>query len=194
LVRRYQEAAKVIPYNDDHFRQEIVPKILRQLARQLHNDSQNYIPRNRQVPPQADISGDSPSIQAEHLGSKERAEHEERLSRLWEYVYGLRAELIAIERLKAWPDGEHNNEKLVAARDSALWQLARLLSSTHDYVNQYGDRLMHGEAEFNVEGLIRLAGWSGELPKEKAVKLRLLAAQETTREGFIARAHEILIE
>lgn len=185
LVRRYQEAAKAIPYNEDHFRQEVVPKILRQLARQLHEDSQSYIPRSRTVPPQTEISGDTPSIDAEQLATRERAEHEECLSRLWEYVYGLRAELIAIHRLSTWPDDEYNTEKLAEARGSSLWQLGRLLNSVHDYLERYGERIMHGEAEFNAEALIRLAGWRGELPPEMAYMLRLQAAQHPTKDGFM---------
>lgn len=157
LVRRYQEAAKVIPYSDDHFRQEIVPKLLRQLARQLHEDSQTYIPRSRCIPVPQDISGDTPSIEPEHLATRERAEHEEHLSRLWEYVYGLRAELIAIQRLSTWPDSEHNAEKLQEARDSSLWQLARLLNCIHDYLERYGERIMHGEGEL-LHSLLCLNG------------------------------------
>jgi hypothetical protein len=189
LVRRYHEAARIIPYNEDHFRQEVVPKILRQLARQLYEDSQLYISRSRGVPPQH-ASGDTPIIQPDQLATRERAKHEEDLSRLWEYVYGLRAELIAVQRLTSWPDDEYNDEKLRAAHDSSLWQLARLLQSIYDYLNRYGERIMHGEAEFNVEALIRLAGWRGELPKELAYRLRLLVAQHPVREPFIAAAQE----
>lgn len=186
LVRRYQEAAKAVPYNDDHFRQEVVPRIVRQLARQLHEDSQNYIPRTRSTaPPIAEISGDSPSITDEHVATRERALHEEALSRLWEYVYGLRAELVAIHRLKQWPDHEeHPDAKLDAHRSSALWQLARLLLHVRRYIDTYGDEIMHGDAEFNIEALIRLAGWTGDIPPELAAKLRLLAAAEPTRQGF----------
>jgi hypothetical protein len=159
-----------------------------ELGRQLYEDSQQYTSRNTGVPPQQEISGNSPSIRPEHLATRERAEQEELLSRLWEYVYGLRAELIAIQRLSAWPDDEHNDEKLQEANDSSLWQLARLLNWIREYVDRYGERIMQGEAEFNAEALIRLAGWRGELPKALAYQLRLLAVQHPARESFIAAA------
>jgi hypothetical protein len=179
---RMQQAAQKIDYSDDHFRQEIIPKILRQLARQLHQDSQSYKSLSR---PLNEITGDAPSILQEHLDTRERAELEERISRLWEYVYGLRAELIAIRRIKAWPDEENAFLKLEEARESTLWYLSRLFVSIQEYVEIYGMNIMKGDAEHNVEGLIRLAGWTGELPKELAYKVRLLAVQEPTKEGFI---------
>ena len=187
LSQRYQRAAEAIPYNADHFRQEIVPRILRQLARQLHEDSQTYVPRGRRVPPGPEISGDTPGISEEQLSTRERALHEEQLSRLWEYVYGLRAELIAFERLKTWPDDEHNDLKLQDARGGALWQLARLLQAIHEYVEQWGTPILHGEAEFNVEALIRLAGWRGEVPGTLANQLRLLRQQYPDRAPFVAQ-------
>jgi hypothetical protein len=184
---RMQEAAKQIGYSDDHFRQEIIPKILRQLARQLHQDSESYSLLTR---PPNEITGDAPSILQEHLASRERAEREERISRLWEYVYGLRAELIVIQRIKAWPDEENAFLKLEEARESTLWYLSRLFVSIQEYVELYGMSIMKGDAEHNVEGLIRLAGWTGELPKELAYKVRLLAAREPTKEGFLKAARD----
>ncbi|MFI5912359.1 hypothetical protein [Dactylosporangium sp. NPDC051541] len=184
LSQRYQAGAEVTGYNVDHFRRAIVPKILRQLARQLHEDSQNYIPRGGQrVRPE--ISGDSPSLTDAHLSAPDVALREEQLSRLWEYVYGLRAELIAVERLKRWPDEEHAALKLEEARDSALWQLGRLMHWIGRYISEYGDFVEHGDAEFRAEALVRLAGWRGELPPAVATKLRALAAMHATREEFV---------
>jgi hypothetical protein len=182
---RMQEAAKQIGYSDDHFRQAIIPKILRQLARQLHQDSESYSSPTR---PANEITGDAPSILQEHLATRERAEREERMSRLWEYVYGLRAELIAIQRIKAWPDEENAFLKLEEARESTLWYLSRLFVSIQEYIDLYGADIMKGDAQHNVEGLIRLAGWTGELPQQLAYQVRLLAAREPTKEGFLKAA------
>lgn len=90
----------------DHFRKRIEPKIIRQLAWQLHQDSQNYIPRSRDVPPQLEPSGDTPTITKGDISSKDKSEHEELLSRIWAHVYALRAEILRVERLKAWPYAE----------------------------------------------------------------------------------------
>ncbi|GAB3795571.1 hypothetical protein [Micromonospora zhanjiangensis] len=189
LLQRYESAAKAAGYQVDHFRRAIVPKILRQIARQLHEDSQNYIPRTGQ-PARQEISGDSPSITEEHISAPDVALREETLSRLWEYVYGLRAELIAIERLKRWPEEEHAALKLEESRDSALWQLGRLMHWIGRYIAEYGDFVEHGRAEFQAEALIRLAGWRGELPPVVATKLRTLAAMYPTREEFIRACQE----
>ena len=184
---RMQEAASQVGYSSDHFRQEIIPAILRQLARQLHQESESYSSLTR---PPNEVSGDNPSILQEHLASKERAEREERMSRLWEYVYGLRAELIAIQRLKAWPDEENAFLKLEEARESTLWYLSRLFVNIQEYIDIFGTSIMKGDAEHNVEGLIRLAGWTGELPKELAYKVRLLAVREPTKESFLKAARD----
>jgi|HubBroStandDraft_5_1064220.scaffolds.fasta_scaffold02014_7 hypothetical protein len=189
LSQRQLRAAQSAPYNADHFRQEVMPKILRQIARQLHEDSQNYIQPGPGMPRQ-EISGTSPSITEEHLSSRDRAVYEERVSRLWAYVYGLRAELIAIERLKAWPDEEHAALKLEEARDSALWEIGRLMHWSSAYLRDYGAAILQGDAEFRAEALLGLAGWRGELSPIVADKMRLIAAQHATREGFLLACRE----
>jgi hypothetical protein len=189
LSQRQLRAAQAVPYNADHFRQEVMPKILRQIARQLHEDSQNYIQPGPGMPRQ-EISGTSPSITEEHLSSRDRAVYEERVSRLWAYVYGLRAELIAIERLKAWPDEEHAALKLEEARDSALWEIGRLIHWSSAYLRDYSSAILQGDAEFRAEALLGLAGWRGELPPIVADKVRLIAAQHATREGFLQAYRE----
>jgi len=187
LTRRYNEAAEVVRYDRDHFRKKIVPKILKQLAVQLHQDSANYSGRASVA---VEISGDSPSVEMKHISSREVALHEEQKSRIWEYVYGLRAEILAVHRLKEWPEAEHGFLKLEEARQSMLWYIARLMASIHSFVNMYGTEVTKGHALYNADSLIRLAGWTGELPPELAYKARLLAMQEPTREGFLRAAKE----
>ncbi|PWW53672.1 hypothetical protein [Actinokineospora spheciospongiae] len=186
MTDRRDEAARTIGYNEAYFRTDIVPKILKQLARQLREDSLNYVPRNREVPPRQEISGDTPSISEKDISSRDRILHEERISRLWEYVYGLRAEMLAIQRHKTWPENEYNAEKLEEARMAALWQLARTMNGIQDYISEYGERILMGEAEYTAARLIALAGWKGELPAELAYKLRLLAQQHPIKESFVA--------
>jgi hypothetical protein len=189
LSQRQHRAADAIPYNADHFRQEVIPKILRQIARQLHEDSQNYSQR-AVGGPKPEISGTSPSLTEEHLSSRDRAFYEERVSRLWAYVYGLRAELITIERLKAWPDEEHAALKLEEARDSALWEIGRLMHWSSTYLRDYGDAIFQGDAEFRAEALLGLAGWRGELPAIVASKVRMIAAQYASRDEFLKACRE----
>lgn len=187
LTERYEEAAKLAGYNRDHFRQVIVAKILLQLATQLLQDSARYSGRRA---PQVEITGDGPQVTADHLSTRETALLEEAKSRIWENVHGLRAGLIAVRRLQEWPEAEHGFLKLEEARESTLWYLARLLACIHSFLNTYGPTIAMGTVEYNAEGLIRLAGWTGELPPEMAYKARMLAAQEPTKEGFLRAAKE----
>jgi hypothetical protein len=40
--------------------------------------------------------------------------------------------------------------------------VASLGQSIDDYVERWGERIAHGEAEFDARRLIRLAGWRGK--------------------------------
>lgn len=164
LTQRREQAARETGYEADHFRKRIEPKIVRQLAWQLHQDSQNYISRTKDLPPRPEISGDTPYISQGDVSGKEKAEHEELLSRLWARVYALRAEILRVERLKEWPFDEtepalsdREYTEAVAARDRAVLETQVLVQR---YLDRYGQRIMHGEAEFSVAGVLRLAGWS----------------------------------
>lgn len=184
LTDRRSRASRVgtWDYDLDHFRKHVEQRLLRDLAWLLHEDSQNYTPRTKYAPAPSEISGDSPSLTTADVN-----EQEELLSRIWALVYELRAELIRQARLK-----ERGAEapELDDASGTALWIVARLLTRIHDYVERYGDRILHGAAEFNVEGLIRLAGWGSQLSREEANRLRLLIARvgDQDRDEFLAAA------
>ena len=69
-----------------------------------------------------------------------------------------------MERLKEWPFDEtepalsdREYTEAVAARDRAVLETQVLVQR---YLDRYGQRIMHGEAEFSVAGVLRLAGWS----------------------------------
>lgn len=167
LTARRQAAAEAAGYEAEHFRKRIEPEILKMLAWQLHRDSQNYIPRGRAVPPPLEASGDTPTLRLGDLANKEAAEHEELLSRLWAHVYALRAEILRVERLKTWshdPTEPQTSaaklEEAMAARD---YEVTAVKVIIQNYVDRYGQRISHGDAEFNVEGLLRLAGWQEDL-------------------------------
>lgn len=164
LTQRREQAARETGYEADHFRKRIEPKIVRQLAWQLHQDSQNYLSRSRDAPPRPEISGDTPYISQGDISSKEKAEHEELLSRLWAQVYTLRAEILRVERLKGWPFDETEPQlsqeemaKALAARASAIEQVKLYIRL---YGERYGRYVKHGEAEFSVEGVLGLVGWA----------------------------------
>jgi hypothetical protein len=97
-------------------------------------------------------TGDTPTLTAGHLTAEE-----ELVSRIWQHVYGLRAELIAHLRLEGQAGYAGQAE---GHRQAALGQQEELRRLIAEYVGTYGKALIgHGEAEFALEGLERLAGW-----------------------------------
>ncbi|MGK7222240.1 hypothetical protein ACSNO4_05530 [Kocuria flava] len=167
LTYRRQQAADIAGYEIDHFRKRIEPQILEQLAWQLHLDSQNYIPRSRTSPPPLEATGDTPVLLSDDISSKDAAEHQELLSRLWAHVYALRADILKVERLKVWPydptEPVISQTKLQEAMDVREKQVKRVKLLVQRYIDTYGQRITHGEAEFNAQSLLRLAGWNDDI-------------------------------
>lgn len=161
LTARRERIAREQHYTEDHVRKEVEPKIVKQVAWLIHLDSQTYTPRARGVPPPLAVSGDTPQIEPEDLQTGERLEHEEALSRLWALVYALRAELLNVERRKRFPSEEGAERLLEGSRQRRDRLVASLGQSIEDYVEHWGERIAHGEAEFDVRRLVRLAGWTG---------------------------------
>lgn len=166
IGKRRSLAAKAAAYEEEHFRKRIEPKVLRQLAWDLHRDSQNYVPRERETPPPLEISGDTPYISFDDVTAKDKSEHEEALSRLWAHVYALRAEILRVERLKIWAHDESEPDlsrqewqEAVAARDGEVRKVSQLVEA---YIQRYGEAIRHGEGEFSARSLLRLAGWVGD--------------------------------
>lgn len=164
LTDRRQRAAAATNYELSHFRKRIEPKILRQLSWQLHQDAQNYAPREREAPPPLEISGDTPLISFGDVSAKDVNEHEEALSRLWAHVYALRAEILKVERLKIWPHDEtepdlsaHVLREAMASRHT---RADAVQAAVEAYIEKYGDSIRHGEGEFSARALARLAAWN----------------------------------
>lgn len=128
--------------------------------------------------------GVTPVIKAEQVEGPRTAEQEILLSEIWSEVYGLRAELVAREVARG--DTE-NQEKAEEAHAGALWRLARLLTRLDTYLEEFGRRILHGEAEYDANALIRLAGWTGEVSTGEARELRFALAQsgELDRRLFV---------
>jgi hypothetical protein len=191
LTERRSRAAKVgeWDYDDTHFRKHIEPRLVRDLAWFLHEDSQNYTPRTKYAPTPTEISGDTPALTAADVN-----EQEEHVSRIWALVYELRAELIRLALLET---GVDSPAALEEASGTGLWLVARLHQRIHEYLERFGDRILHGDAEFRAEGLVRLAGWRGELNEDEIRRLRyLLERSGGERDPFLTlvRASRFLPE
>jgi hypothetical protein len=173
LTNRRARAAVKAGYETHHFRKRIEPVVLEQLAWLLHQDSLQYAPRARSVPPAAP-SGDTPAITEADVGDPERAEHEILLSRIWSGVYALRADLITCEQYRDRPEAAGQFKE---AQQRSRATLGNLLLNLDGYLERWGERILHGEAEYRAESLVRLAGWRGDLTQEEARQLRWEASR-----------------
>lgn len=164
LTERRARAADESNYDPEHFRKKIEPKIIQRVAWLLHQDAQQYTPRDsglRDSTPY-EVSGDTPYISRDNLSSQDNAEREELISELWGYVYFLRAAILRVERMKATatqdPDDMARYEAAAAERDTLIRALQVLIRR---YVDEYGEIIESGNAEFRTAQLLRLAGWRG---------------------------------
>ncbi|HVE45132.1 MAG TPA: hypothetical protein VNA57_00090 [Acidimicrobiales bacterium] len=154
LTARRRQAAAELDYSVDHFRSRVEPELGQAVAELLLRDLLRYKGRVKRASEALEPTGDTPKLTLEDLTAEE-----ELVSRIWSRVYGLRAELIAHLRLQdqAGYAGQAEDHRQAAAREQE-----KLRELIREYVETYGKTLIaHGEAEYAVEGLERLAGWRG---------------------------------
>lgn len=166
LTDRRERAGQHLGYEVTHLRKVIEPKLIAEFAAVVWQDNLRYTPRTKHAPPLIEATGDTPE-----LGPGDYNDQEELVSRIWSEVYGLRAEIIAGGKIKK---DQVLHDRLPEVRAQIRWRTARLLGCIQEYLQQYGERIIQGETEWQVEGLIRLAGWRGGIPDEEARRLRLI--------------------
>lgn len=152
LTARRRQAADLLGYSVGHFRADIEDELLRAVAAVIHNDLLRYQSRVKRSSESLEPTGDTP-----RLGPEDLTHEEELVSRVWQHVYGLRAELIAFARL-----GEQDGYEAQAEdhRQAAHRQEDELRTLLQEYDDTYGEELIrHGEAEFSAQALSRLIGW-----------------------------------
>jgi hypothetical protein len=153
LTDRRRQAATLRGYSYDHFRDQIEQQMLEAVATAIYDDLLRYRSRIRRTVESLNTTGDSPRLGPEHL-----SQEEELISRIWQHVYGLRAELIAFARLN---EEVETREMAEDHRQLALRMEHALKSLLTEFAETYGKRLIeHGDAEFSLESLERLAGWN----------------------------------
>jgi hypothetical protein len=151
LTARRRQCADLTGYNPGYFRGQIETKLLRAVAMTLHEDLLRYQSRTKRA-----ISGLEPTGQTPSLGPEHMNHEEELISRIWQHVYGLRAESIASIRLE--------DSGLIDQAEMHRQQAEVLRSDLHDliaeYASVYGDDLIrHGNVEFGLQALDRLTSW-----------------------------------
>lgn len=149
---RRRQAASILGYSPGHFRNEIEQKLVHAVAVAIHDDLLRYrIGVNRSVE-SLEPTGGTPRIGPEHF-----THEEELVSRIWQHVYGLRAEVIAKGRLEDEPENAAAAEE---HRQAALRQQDALRDLLREYATTYGrQQVRHGDTEYNVEALARLTSW-----------------------------------
>lgn len=152
LDHRRQEAAAAMGYDPDHLRKRIEPQLLARLAEALYDDLLRYKRRVRRAPTAEEPTGDTPMLTEEHL-----THQEELISRIWQHVYGLRAELIASARLAVQPGYESQAED---HRQAAAREMESLRMVIKEFKTIYGEEFIrHGDAEYAPEALERLVNF-----------------------------------
>jgi hypothetical protein len=154
LMERRRRAGKELGYTKEHVRKVVEAEILSDLAELVRRDLLRYKSRVQRAVETLEPTGSTP-----RLGLEDLTAEEELISRIWQHVYGLRAELIAHLRLVGEAGYEATAED---HRQAANRQHDELQALIKEYVETYGKRLIeHGETEYAVEALERLAGWRG---------------------------------
>lgn len=151
LTGRRRQCADLMGYNPSYFRGQIETKLLRAVAMALHEDLLRYQSRTKRATSGLEPTGQTPTLGPEHINHEE-----ELISRIWQHVYGLRAETIASIRLE-------DAGQSALAEDHR--QEAHLLGDTltrllNEYVETYGSALLrHGDVELSLGSIRRLSGW-----------------------------------
>ncbi len=149
---RRRQAADRMHYSPDHFREAIEEKLVEAVAIAVRDDLLRYRSRVKRAAESLEPTGDTPRIGPEHL-----THEEELVSRIWSHVYALRAEMIAFGRLD---EQEGFIEQAEDHRQAAVREEGSLQALIREYKDTYGETLIkHGETEFAVEALERLAEW-----------------------------------
>ena len=152
LDSRRGQAARALHYDPDHFRKRIEPGLLRELAAALYADLLRYKRRVRRSPMSEEPTGDTPMLTEQHL-----THQEELISRIWQHVYGLRAELIATARLEGQAGYQSQAED---HRQAAGREMEAVRNLIREFKELYGDEFIrHGEAEFVPEAFERLVNF-----------------------------------
>lgn len=148
LTVRRRQCAVYLQYDFDHFRKHVERRILDLVAEQIHRDLVQYRSRLGREVTAYETSRPTPP-----LTTKEITREEELLSRIWQHLYQVRAERIAVRLAEDDDTRRHHREIEEAA---AL----RMNTLADEYVQTYGKTyISDGKLDYAIEGLERLVVW-----------------------------------
>ncbi len=173
LTLRRGAAAKAADREVHHFRKRVEPQLLAALAQALERDAAAQAKPWASPPPVRPVR--RRRTLPRDVFAWEAAEHEETLTRLWALVYGLRAELLAVERQASM--GDH--AEATAASDAALWRYGQLQAEARRYRAAYGAALLPDGGAAPHE-LASLAGWTPKLSPTETVLVADAASAAST--------------
>jgi hypothetical protein len=152
LTARRERIAREFHSHVDTVRKETEKELIFAVAAVIYDDLLRYRNRVKRVITAEELTGDAPRLGPEHL-----THQEELTSRIWQHVYGLRAELIGYARLVEEQGYETQAED---HRQAVLREEAYLKEVIQEYLTVYKDQLIaHGEVEYTAEAVERLSKW-----------------------------------
>jgi hypothetical protein len=150
LMQRRADAAAALGYDLDHFRKHVEPKLIGDLAVTVYRDLLRYKSRAKRAPASLEPTGDTPSLNETHF-----THQEELVSRIWEKVYALRAEHIAVGRRERAANAGTMALEIAEHQEMAVREESALRALIDEYKTTYGEGLIrHGEVEWSEQSAV----------------------------------------
>ena len=182
LTKRRQAAATACGHDVDHFRKRVEPRLVERLARMLWQDSEQFRAVPAAAPRLTPAPKDMPALPAD-VFAWELAEHETQLSHVWASIYGLRAELLTLDRMAAMGA---DPEEIIRQSVTAAWRYGVLRADADDYLDAYPAEGFGALADASTDDLVALAGWTPHLGAGDVDKLTRAGRDHRDRDGFVA--------
>lgn len=148
LTARRQQCAALLTYDYDHFRKHVETRILEAVSEALYRDLIRYRSRLRRPVTAYETSRPAPQLLDEDI-----TREEEHLCRIWQHLYQVRAERIAVHLAAS-------DEERLPHREAEERAALRLNELAHEYVDTYGrEYISDGQLDYAVLGLEKLVVW-----------------------------------
>jgi hypothetical protein len=148
LTVRRRQCSALLQYDYDHFRKRVEGRILAVMAEVVHRDLLRYRSRLRRP-----VTAYETTRPVPHLTAEDLTREEELVCRIWQQLYEVRAERIAVH-LAASSEEQQRHRDAEERAGLRLSELAVL------YVDTFGkEYISGGELDYAVQGLEKLVVW-----------------------------------